>query len=135
MIEFLAGLFALGFGVGLACWICGTMLDESNNIGDSRGNSATYKAETTFTSKCNRMDRSSSREYLRQNVTKKEDPNGPDDQAQVRRLTEEERKQKAKDDKKANVPKGAFVSKNTDGYTSSKDDEPEWVKRADRGQW
>ena len=48
MINFFAGLFALAFGFGLAFWICGNKLDKSNNIGDSRGGSKTYQAETTF---------------------------------------------------------------------------------------
>ena len=44
MAEFLAGLLALGFGFGLAFWICGNMLNKSNNIGDSRGDGKTYNA-------------------------------------------------------------------------------------------
>lgn len=131
IIDLLAGLLALAFGFGLAFWICGTKLDKSNNIGDSRGDSKTYKAEATFTAKCNRMDRSWSREYLYQHATKNEDTGGPADQDQVRSLTEEERRQKAATEKKTNVPKGAFVSKNTSA-TSDKYDTPEWERRVER---
>ncbi len=131
MIDFFAGLFALAFGFGLAFWICGGMLNKSNNIGDSRGDGAAYKAETAFTSKCNRMDRSASTVYVQQNAIKNDDTNGPADQDQVRRLTEEERRKKAREEKKANVPKGAFVSKNTS--SSDKYDIPDWEKRAERG--
>ena len=130
IINFLAGLLALGFGFGLAFWICGTKLDKSNNIGDSRGDGTTYNAETAFTSKCNRMDRAWSREYLNQHATGKEDTAGPSDQDQVRRLTEEERRKKATAEKKTNVPKGAFVSKNTSA-AADKYDVPDWEKRTE----
>ena len=131
IINFLAGLLALGFGFGLAFWICGTKLDKSNNIGDSRGDGKTYHADTTFTAKCNRMDRAWSREYLAQHADLKDVAGGPAGQEQVRRLTEEERRKKAASEKKTNVPKGAFVSKNTSA-SSDKYDTPEWEKRVER---
>ena len=52
-----------------------------------------------------------------------------DEKEKVRRMTDEERKKNRK------APTGAFVSRNTDGYTAGRDEEPDWVKRADRGQW
>ncbi len=131
MINFFAGLFALAFGFGMALWICGNMLNKSNNIGDSRGDGAAYKAETTFTSRCNRMDRSASRVYVQQNVIKADGANGPAGQEKVRRLTEEERRKKAREEKKARVPKGAFVSKNTSA-ASDRYEIPAWEKRAER---
>lgn len=131
MINFIAGLLALGFGLGLAFWICGTKLDKSNNIGDSRGDGKTYNADTTFTAKCNRMDRAWSREYLAQHATRQDDTGGPAGQDQVRRLTEDERRKKAVSEKKTNVPKGAFVSKNTSAL-SERYEPPEWEKRVER---
>lgn len=131
MLEFLAALLAIGFGFGLAFWICGNMLNKSNNIGDSRGGSKTYQAETTFTSKCNRMEKTAYRTYVQQNLFKYDDTGDPSGQAQVRRLTEEERRKKAAEEKKANIPKGAFVSKNTSA-DSGQYDRPDWEKRAER---
>ncbi len=130
VIIFFSCLLALGFGFGLAFWICGSMLDKSNNIGDSRGDSATYNAETVFTSKCNRMDRSAGEAYFKQNATWKADTKGPAGYEQVRRLTEEERRKKAEEEKKSNVPKGAFVSKNTSA-SSEEYDTPDWEKRVE----
>ena len=126
-----AGILALGLGFGLACWICGNMLNSSNNIGASRGDGKTYKAKLTITSTCNNMDRSASNAYYNANARKVDNPNAPSDQAEVRRLTEEERKQKAIEDKKAKVPRGAFVSKNTAGYSSVTYDRPNWEKRSE----
>lgn len=128
MINFFAGLFALAFGFGLAFWICGTELDKSNNIGDSRGDGAAYKAEATFTSKCDRMEQSAYRTFVQQNIIDNVATNGPAGQEQVRRLTEEERRKKAETEKKSNVPKGAFVSKNTSAASDTYD-MPDWEKR------
>lgn len=132
MAEFLAGLLALGFGFGLAFWICGNKLDKSNNIGDSRGDGATYHADIKFTSTCDRMEKSASKAYFNLNATTKEDSTAKMNQEPVRRLTEEERKERAAEQKKKNVPKGAFVSKNTDGYSSATYQIPDWESRADR---
>ena len=77
------------------------------------------------------MDRSASNAYYNANARKVDNPNAPSDQAEVRRLTEEERKQKAIEDKKAKVPRGAFVSKNTAGYSSVTYDRPNWEKRSE----
>ncbi len=128
MINFFAGLFALAFGFGLAFWICGTELDKSNNIGDSRGDGSAYKAEATFTSKCDRMEQSAYRTFVQQNIIDNVATNGPAGQEQVRRLTEEERRKKAEAEKKSNVPKGAFVSKNTSAASDTYD-MPDWEKR------
>lgn len=130
-MEFFAGILALGFGFGLACWICGNMLNSSNNIGDSRGDGKTYNAKMTLTSTCNNMDESASKAYYNANARKHYDPNAPSDNAEVRRLTEEERRKKAIEDKKARVPKGAFVSKNTSGYSSVTYERPDWEKRSE----
>ena len=42
-----------------------------------------------------------------------------DDKARVRRMTDEERKNNRK------APRGAFVSRNTAGYTAGNDEEPD----------
>ena len=43
MIEMISFLFAIGVGFGLSCLIFGSMLDKSNNIGDSRGSANDYR--------------------------------------------------------------------------------------------
>lgn len=126
MIDFIAVIFALAFGFGLACWICGNMLDKSNNIGDSRGTGKTYNAEVTFTSECNNMDRSASKAYYNANIEKKENLKAPSDDTPVKRMTEEERRQNAPKIKKSKIPRGAFVSKNTSGYQTGTDTIPDW---------
>ncbi len=132
MAEILAGLLALGFGVGLALHICGSKLNKSNNIGDSRGDGATYHAETKFTATSNQMEKSASQAFFNLHASKWEDPTAKLNQEPVRRLTEEERKQHAIEQKKKNVPKGAFVSKNTNGYSSATYNKPDWESRADK---
>lgn len=132
MIEFFAGVLALGFGFGLALLICGSMLNNSNNLGDSRGDSQTYHAEAKFTSTCDKMDKSAAEAFFNVNCIKRSAPDEKTMNAPVRRLTDEEREKKAGDDKKARVPKGAFVSKNTSGYGAYPFHAEEWEKRADR---
>ncbi len=48
-MDIVAFIFALGLGFGLACWACGTLLDKSNNIGDSIGTKDTYGVQAYFT--------------------------------------------------------------------------------------
>lgn len=127
MVDFFAGLLALGFGFGLASWICSKALDRSNNIGDSHGDCKTYSFETTFTQKCSGVSRSDGMAFFDIHASKKIISDDVDDKALVRRLTQEERKQKARQ-----APRGAYVSRNTDGYTAGKDKIPEWVKRTDK---
>jgi len=129
MIEFFAGLLALGFGFGLACWICGKALNKSNNLGDSHANSSAYNVDTTFTHSCNNMSRSEGLAFFDMYAYKYNVSDAVDEKEKVRRMTDEERKKNRK------APTGAFVSRNTDGYTAGRDEEPDWVKRADRGQW
>ena len=129
MAEIFAGLLALGFGFGLAFWICGNMLNKSNNIGDSRGDLKTYNGEVKFTSICNSMEKSAGEAYFREHATIRKDLTDKDSYEPVRRLTEEERKEHAKEMKKKNVPKGAYVSNNTRGYSSGSYNAPNWEKR------
>lgn len=127
MINFFAALLALGFGFGLASWICSKALDKSNNIGDSHGDSKTYSVQTTFTQSCSGVSKSDGLAFFDIYANKKTISDEVDDKAQVRRLTQEERKQKARQ-----APRGAYVSRNTSGYTAGKDQIPEWVKRTDK---
>ena len=48
-MDVLSFIFALGLGFGIACWACGTLLDKSNNIGDSTGNKDIYGVHVHFT--------------------------------------------------------------------------------------
>ena len=50
-------LFAIGLGFGVACWACGTLLDKSNNIGDSVGRKDIYGAYVSFTVRKDRMNK------------------------------------------------------------------------------
>lgn len=122
MINILAGLLALGLGFGIACRICGYMLDRSNNIGDSRGDARDYKSKITLTSVSDNMDRPASLIYYDETIVKSRVPNAPADQVLVKRMTEEERQ-------KSMVPRGAFVSKNTIGDSPGANQIPDWEKR------
>ncbi|MBQ7627399.1 MAG: hypothetical protein IJS85_00470 [Clostridiales bacterium] len=48
-MDVVAFIFALGLGFGIACWACGTLLDKSNNIGDSTGTKDIYGVHVHFT--------------------------------------------------------------------------------------
>ena len=48
MINIIAWIFASGVGFGLSCWIFGTLLDKSNNMGDFKGDSRDYNAYVNF---------------------------------------------------------------------------------------
>jgi len=48
-MDVLSFIFALGLGFGIACWACGTLLEKSNNIGDSTGTKDTYGVQVHFT--------------------------------------------------------------------------------------
>jgi hypothetical protein len=74
------------------------------------------------------MEQSAYRTFVQQNIIDNVATNGPAGQEQVRRLTEEERREKAEAEKKSNVPKGAFVSKNTSAASDTYD-MPDWEKR------
>lgn len=48
-MDVLSFIFALGLGFGIACWACGTLLEKSNNIGDSTGTKDIYGVQVHFT--------------------------------------------------------------------------------------
>ena len=89
-INILSFLFASGLGFGLSCWIYGTMLDKSNNIGDSKGDSSEYGVMVQYTMKRDDLN-SSERSVFSSTYAKRIDNNiGPNGNELVRRLSEEE---------------------------------------------
>lgn len=100
MIDFLSFVFALGVGFGVSCWIFGTMLDKSNNIGDYKGDSGTYGAHADFTTKRDKMDKGEVNSFVymySERMRKKPTSTGTGITHKgtdlVRRLTPEEREQ------------------------------------------
>ena len=55
MTDVIAFVIALGFGFGLSLWIFSTVLEKSNNIGDSVGGRSAYKAYAKFTVRRDKM--------------------------------------------------------------------------------
>ena len=131
MVEFVSFLFAIGVGFGLSCWIFGTLLNKSNNIGDSRGANYEYNTNVNFTSRIDQMSKSESDSYIHYHAVFFDDASEPKGTDLVRRLTDEEReayKQKAAQ----TPPKGLYVSEKSRINTSLADTEAEfeeWEKR------
>lgn len=93
MVNFLAFLFALGVGFGLSFWIFGTLLDKSNNIGDSRGKSIDYNAYVHFTASKDRMSNAERDSFCNTYYKPLEEiGSAPKGTERVRRLSEEEMK-------------------------------------------
>ncbi|MBR4948445.1 MAG: hypothetical protein IKZ29_07805 [Clostridiales bacterium] len=91
MIELLSFLFASGVGFGLACWIFGTLLDKSNNIGDSHGSMADYRAYVSFTARKDRLNKEEKASFCSRYAQRIDDPSTePKGSERVRRLTDEE---------------------------------------------
>ena len=91
MIELLSFLFASGVGFGLACLIFGTLLDRSNNIGDSRGGVSDYKAYVSFTARKDRLNKEERGSFCSMYAKRIDDPSTePKPFERVRRLTDEE---------------------------------------------
>ena len=93
MVDFIALLFALGFGFGLSCWIFGTILEKSNNLGDSHGGSNDYKAYPKFTVRRDKMSKDEQSYFSSKYAEKIDTGVQPSGASLVRRLTAEERKQ------------------------------------------
>ena len=96
MVEFVSFLFAIGVGFGLSCWIFGTLLNKSNNIGDSRGANYEYNTNVNFTSRIDSMSKSESANYIHYHAVKFDDSGDPKGTDLVRRLTDEEREAREK---------------------------------------
>ena len=91
MINVMAFLFATGLGFGLSCWIFGTILDKSNNIGDSRGKNTDYKAYVTFTARKDKLSNAERDGFSARYAERIDSPSaGPSGSEFVRRLTDEE---------------------------------------------
>ena len=133
MIEIMSFLFAIGVGFGLSFWIFGTMLDKSNNIGDSKGAKYEYNTNVNFTSRIDQMSKSESDSYIHYHAVFFDDASEPKGTDLVRRLTDEER-DKYKKSAAQNPPRGAYVSERSQINTAIKDTEAEfeeWEKSLD----
>jgi hypothetical protein len=133
MVEFVSFLFAIGVGFGLSCWIFGTLLNKSNNIGDSRGAKYEYNTNVNFTSRTDNMSKSESDSYIHYHAVKFDDTGDPKGTDLVRKLTDEEREAYRKMAAQ-NPPKGLYVSEKSQINTSIVDTEAEfeeWEKSLD----
>ena len=84
-------VFALGLGLGLTCLIMGTIIDKTNNIGDSRGTNDDYKAYIHFTARKDKLTNNEEKEFLSTYCVKNEDPSSePEGRDLVRRLSGKE---------------------------------------------
>lgn len=104
MIEMISFLFAIGVGFGLSCLIFGSMLDKSNNIGDSRGSANDYKAYIHYTARKDCLNKEDKTSFCNRYYERIDDPDlEPRGYERVRRLTEEEVAafRKAAEEKKA----------------------------------
>ena len=125
MLELVSFLFAIGVGFGTSCWIFGTLLNKSNNIGDSKGAKYEYNTNVNITSRSDRMSKSESESYIHYHAVKFDDSYEPKGTDLVRKLTDEEReayKQKAAQ----TPPKGLYVSEKSRINTSVVDTEAEF---------
>ena len=125
MLELVSFLFAIGVGFGTSCWIFGTLLNKSNNIGDSKGAKYEYNTNVNITSRSDRMSKSESESYIHYHAVKFDDSYEPKGTDLVRKLTDEEReayKQKAAQ----TPPKGLYVSEKSRINTPLADTEAEF---------
>ena len=90
-MSFLALLLSIGLGFGIACWACGTLLDKSNNIGDSVGSKGVYGAYVNFTAKKDRLNKDERNNFCRMYAQSIEGENAvPASSERVHRMTKEE---------------------------------------------
>ena len=91
MVELLSFLFAIGVGFGLSCLIFGTILDKSNNIGDSRGSKDEYQAYVTFTRRDDGLKKDEKSSFCYRYAEKIDNQTAsPSGSSLVRRLTDED---------------------------------------------
>lgn len=91
MTDIIAFIIALGFGFGLSLWIFASLLEKSNNKGDSVGGKSAYKAFANFTVKKDKMSNIDRDCFLHQYARAfAANERGPEGQDIVRRLTPEE---------------------------------------------
>ena len=127
MVNVVSFLFAIGVGFGLSCWIFGTLLDKSNNLGDSRGDKYEYKAFVNFTARRDKLSDSERNTFCSMYAENIDSGSaGPRGSEAVRRLTPEE----LAEYKKMNVPRGAYQSDNSHiNRKDTVDEFEEWEKR------
>ena len=127
MLDFVSFLFAIGVGFGLSFWIFGTLLDKSNNIGDSKGAKYEYDTEINITSRTDKMSKSESESYIHYHAVIYEDDGQPKGTDLARRLSPEELKAYKK---KETAPRGAYVSKDdrNEKFKTAEDEFEEWEK-------
>ena len=77
MIEMISFLFAIGVGFGLSCLIFGSMLDKSNNIGDSRGSANDYKAYIHYTARKDCLNKEDKTSFCNRYYERIDDPDLP----------------------------------------------------------
>ena len=133
MLEFVSFLFAIGVGFGLSFWIFGTLLDKSNNIGDSKGAKYEYNTNVNFTSRIDQMSKSESESYIHYHAVIFDDAGQPKGTDLVRKLTDEAREEYKKQAAQ-HPPRGAYVSEKSRVNTSIVDTEAEfeeWEKSLD----
>lgn len=131
MLELVSFLFAIGVGFGTSCWIFGTLLNKSNNIGDSKGAKYEYNTNVNITSRSDRMSKSESETYIHYHAVKFDDSYEPKGTDLVRKLTDEEREEYKKMAAQT-PPKGPYVSEKSLINTPLADTEAEfeeWEKR------
>ncbi len=131
MLELVSFLFAIGVGFGTSCWIFGTLLNKSNNIGDSKGAKYEYNTNVNITSRSDRMSKSESESYIHYHAVKFDDSYEPKGTDLVRKLTDEEREEYKKMAAQK-PPKGLYVSEKSRINTPLADTEAEfeeWEKR------
>ena len=125
MLELVSFLFAIGVGFGTSCWIFGTLLNKSNNIGDSKGAKYEYNTNVNITSRSDRMSKSESETYIHYHAVKFDDSGEPKGTDLVRKLTDEEREEYKKMAAQT-PPKGLYVSEKSRINTSVVDTEAEF---------
>lgn len=127
-MDFIALLFALGVGFGLSCWIFGTILEKSNNLGDSHGGSNDYKAYPYFTVRRDKMSKNEQSYFSSQYAEKIDTGAQPSGASLVRRLTDEERE---KYKKPAETPTGLFQPGSKSTWVDTTEEEiRNWDKNA-----
>ena len=127
MINLVSFLFAIGVGFGLSFWLFGTLLDKSNNIGDSKGAQCEYDTEIQITSRTDKMSKSESESYIHYHAVIYDDDGQPKGTDLARRLSKEELEEYKK---KETAPRGAYVSKDdrNEKFKTAEDEFEEWEK-------
>lgn len=91
IIEIIVCLSSVGLGFGLSFWICGIIIDKSNNYGDSQRTNRDYGTFIHFTARRDRLSFRDRKSFAEMYTVKLDAPSsGPNDNEPVRRLSAEE---------------------------------------------